>query len=218
MTWSYSSLTAFEQCPRRYAVVRIYKQVPDPPNAASIHGNEVHKALELYVKEGAELPAKYAQYEPMVRKIAAAPGRVCAEQRFALTRDLKPTTFFADDCWVRGVLDVTVVNAPKAAVLDYKTGKPKNDIDQLKLFAGAVMAQEPAVDTVRTGYIWLAFNIMDTETYTRSQVEEIWSGFDVRVQRMENAIQYEEFPPKPSGLCRGYCPVPKRICEFSGRS
>ena len=218
MTWSYSSLTAFEQCPRRYAVVRIYKQVPDPPNAASTHGNEVHKALELYVKDRTQLPEKYAQYEPMVSKIVSSKGTVHAEQRFALTRDLKPTTFFADDCWVRGVLDVTVVNAPKATVLDYKTGKPKNDIDQLKLFAGAVMAMEPEVETVRTGYLWLQYSIMDVETYARSDVDAIWGGFDSRVQRMELALKYDEFPPKPSGLCKNYCPVPKRICEFSGRS
>ncbi len=217
-TWSYSSLSSFEQCPRRYAVIRVHKLVADPPNAASKHGDEVHKALELYVKDGTALPVKYAQYEPIVSKIAKSPGDVYAEQRFALTRDIKPTTFFAPDCWVRGVLDVTVVRGAKATVLDYKTGKPKNDPDQLKLFAAAVFGQYPEVDTVKTGYLWLAYDIADTEIYTRSQAADIWKSFEVRVERLEHAMKYDEFPPKPSGLCKNYCPVPKNICEFSGRS
>lgn len=215
--WSYSSLTSFETCPRRHAITKIHKIIQEPQTQATIHGNEVHKALELYGKGKQEMPEKYLEHKPIVDILVRAPGEKKFETKFALTRDLKPTSFFADDCWVRGVLDVQTINGNTATVLDYKTGKPKTDGDQLRLFAAATFASNPEVEVAHTGYIWLAYNLLDKATYTRDQADEIWEGFRVRVQRLENAIKYDEFPPKPSGLCRNWCPVPKRLCEFSGK-
>lgn len=216
--WSYSSLTAFETCPRRYQVVRILKLIKEEETVATRHGNEVHKALELYGRDGTALPEKYASYQPMMDAILRAPGEKHFEVKFALTENLQPTDFFAPNCWVRGVLDVQIINGEKAVVVDHKTGKPKNDPSQLKLFAAATFAQHPTTQAVTTGYAWLAFNLLDRETYTRAQADAIWAGFRSRVSRLDQALEYDEFPPKPSGLCRQWCPVPKRICEFSGRN
>ena len=45
-----------------------------------------------------------------------ARDRVEAEQKMALTKNLKPTTFFAKDVWVRGITDVTIVKNDKAFI------------------------------------------------------------------------------------------------------
>ena len=49
--WSYSSLTNFETCPRQFKLLKIDKVVPFKETEAIRHGNEVHKALELRLKD-----------------------------------------------------------------------------------------------------------------------------------------------------------------------
>jgi hypothetical protein len=50
ITWSYSSLKTFEQCPKKYYHLRIVKDVKDEGSEATIYGQEVHKAAEEYIK------------------------------------------------------------------------------------------------------------------------------------------------------------------------
>lgn len=214
--WSYSSLSAFETCPRRYRLTRIDKAVKEPQTEATIHGNEVHKALETAVG-GAALPLKYRAYTPIVDLVRRSPGVKTAEIKFGLTRNLTPTDFWASNVWCRGVLDLRIVQPKCVTVIDWKTGKPKPDADQLKLFAAAALAHHPYADTIKTGYAWLTHNRLDVETFKRGDEAAIWQEFLPRVQRVERAAETGEYPPRPSGLCRAWCPVPKSMCEFSGR-
>lgn len=218
LPWSYSSLTAFETCPRRFKLIKLTKEVSDPPNEAAAHGNEVHKALENALKDGRPLPEKYAQYQPMVNMVRMRPGKRLVEYKFALTAGFRPTEFFAKDAWCRGVIDAAVLGTKSATVMDWKTGKVKEDHDQLKLFAGVTFAAYPYIEEVRTGYVWLAHNKLTPKTFTKDDTAEIWQEFLPRVQRLTRAAERDDFPPKPSGLCTKWCPVPNSKCEFSGRT
>lgn len=215
--WSYSSLTAFETCPRRFHLTRIAKVVVEPQTQATIHGNEVHKALELYVGGKEALPEKYKQYKPMADKLRMTPGQKFLEERLGLTKALTPTTFFAKDVWLRSVLDVNILREKSAIVLDYKTGKRKVDGDQLRLFAGVALSKWPHIKEVKTGYLWLQTGQMDTQTFTQDDRQPIMQEFAVRVSRMEKAQAADEWVPRPSGLCREWCPVGKRNCEYCGK-
>ena len=46
-TWSYSSLSLFKQCPRKYHRLRVVKDVKEDDAEHLIYGNAVHKAAEL---------------------------------------------------------------------------------------------------------------------------------------------------------------------------
>ena len=127
--WSYSSLTAFETCPKRFFITRISKQVQEPQTEATIHGNAVHKALEEYIGGKAPMPAKYESYLPVADKVRDTPGEKLLEYKFGLTAGLQPTTFFAKDCWARGVIDVGIKQPNQVILLDWKTGKRKADHD-----------------------------------------------------------------------------------------
>ena len=210
--WSYSSLTKFETCPRQYYAVRVSKEVTEPPTDATLWGNAVHKALELRVAEKKPLPKTMAQWEPLVNKIICKPGRVFTETKFALTKGYKLTTWFAKDVWVRGIVDIGIDAGKKAVVLDWKTGKPKPDSEQLKLFAAFMFHSKPYMQQVSTGFVWLAHNKITKETYTREQLPEIWQEFLPRVRRLELAYEGNKWEPRPSGLCNGWCPHKK--CEF----
>lgn len=216
--WSYSSLTAFETCPRRYKLTRITKEVVEPPYDHRAHGNDLHKAVELAVKGEEPMPAKYKQYIPIVEMVRATEGAKHVEQKFGITSSFASTTFFGKDVWLRGVIDLNVIRKKIAITLDWKTGKVKNDNDQLKLFAAATFTMYPFIETVHTGYAWLAHGQMTTEKFERADLPHIWQEFIPRVRRVDAAAQSGEYPPRPSGLCQKWCPVPKAKCEFSGKA
>ena len=214
--WSYSALTAFETCQRRFYLTRIAKVVTEKQSEATLHGNAVHKALEQYVGGEAPLPDKYEVYRPMADKLKATPGKKLLEYKFALTRNLTPTTYFAPDAWCRGVIDYALVKTKTAVVADYKTGKRKLDGDQLRLFGGAALSLWPYVERVRTGYLWLQTGVIDQDTFTQEDRQPIFQEFAGRVYRMETALKADTWPPTPSGLCKDWCPVGRTNCEYCG--
>lgn len=218
--WSYSSLTAFETCAKRYYHIKVAKDVSDTPGEAATWGQTVHKYLEDRVKDATPLPAAVAHYETLVAPLLRGQGEVFAEQQLAVNANLQPTDWFGADTWCRGIIDVGVVSptGKSAVLLDWKTGKRKPENDQLKLFAGMAFAHSPELQKIKTGFVWLKENKIDRAEFTRDDIPAIWLTFSPRVKRMERAFESGEFPPKPSGLCSKWCPVPKSKCSFSGKS
>ena len=214
--WSYSSLNAFETCPRRFYLTRIAKVVQEPQTTATAWGNAVHKALEDAVKGSSPLTERYATYQLLVDKLKTTPGQKFTERKFGITNGYGPTTFFAKNVWFRGVIDLTIDAGKTVHILDYKTGKVKEDGDQLKLFAAAGFAQHPHAQRIRTGYIWLAHDQLTRRDFDRDELPTIWQEFIPRVQRMENAQAKNDWPARPSGLCRTWCPVGKANCSHCG--
>lgn len=210
--WSYSSLQSFETCARRHNLTKITKAVIEPTSPAMAAGRAVHKAMEDGV-QGKVIPSAYGGLKPIIERIRQAPGQKQTERKWGLTKNLTPCDFFDKSVWVRGVLDLSVVRTDHALVLDYKTGKIKQDSDQLKLFAGAGFAMYPFARYVRTGYLWLDNNKITDETYEREDAPGIWQEFLPRIQRMERAQTEGKWEPNPSGLC-GWCPVGRAHCEF----
>lgn len=214
--WSFSSLNDFETCNLRYYLTRVAKVVKEKQSPEMLEGNKRHKALELYVGGKAPLPTEYAGDRPMADKIKAAPGQKLLEYAFGLNKALQPVGFWAKDVWVRGKLDVAVVRQRTALVLDYKTGKRKKTLDQLKMFAGATFREFPYLEKVTTGYAWLPIGKIDTEVFKKEDEPAIWQEFAIRVHRMEDASRTGVFRPNPSGLCRAHCPVGKSNCSQCG--
>lgn len=215
--WSYSSLTSFETCPRRHYILRVSKQVAEPESEEQRWGNAVHKALEDRVGKKTPLPPGMEKFEKFAAPFDSAAGEVFTETKIALTKNLEPTTWFGKDVWVRCIVDVGTRRDGVATALDWKTGKPKPDSDQLRLFAAAIMHKWPEVNKVSTGFVWLAYNKLTKDVFTREQLGEIWSEFSPRVARLDTAAANNSWPPKPSGLCAKWCPVGKSRCEFCGK-
>lgn len=215
VAWSYSALTAFEGCPRRFYHTRVKKDVSDPPGEEAKWGQRVHKHLEDRINIKAELPDELQKLEPLCSKMESAPGDTVAEIKYCLTSSYRPTGYFAKDAWLRVVVDVKKKNGVNVGAFDWKTGKRKPESEQLRLTAATIMAAEPEVEKVTTGFIWLKDNKIDKETFTRDQVPEIWQEFLSRVRRMEIAHEDNKWEAKPSGLCKAWCPVTS--CSFNGR-
>lgn len=214
MAWSYTALTSFETCPRKHYHTRIAKDVPDPPGAEAQWGTRVHKYLEDRIKLGTPLPESTRQYEPYAQRIANTRGDVITERKVAVTKDLKPTDFFAEDVWCRGIFDLTIVREDHVIILDWKTGKRRPGSDQLDLFAALARQLHPEASRITTGFVWLKAQKIDKETWRPCDLDDVWAGFVRRATRLEQAVETNSFDPKPNGLCRRYCPV--RSCLYHG--
>lgn len=215
--WSFSSLTSFETCGKRYFHLKVAKDVLELPNEATAWGSTVHKHLEDRVRDGVPLPDVLQPYEKLVEPILKANGTVLVEQRMAINADLQPVDWDCDSAWCRGIVDVGVLTRNRVTLLDWKTGKRKPDSDQLKLFAGLAFAHYPEVEVVNTGFVWLKEGVIDKEIFYRSELDRIWMSFLPRITRLERAYSERKFLPRPSGLCRKWCPVPHSLCNFSGK-
>ena len=215
--WSYSALTSYETCPKRYQLTRVTKQVIEKQTEATVWGNEVHKALELFAKGQKPLPETMEEYGRYVRKIQKIEGKRIVEERVALTKNFRRTTWMAKDVWVRGIIDIGVVGSDTAYLLDWKTGKHRPDNDQLKLFAALAFAVFPWIRYVITGFIWLKPKKFDKQEFTREQLTDIWNEFLPRLSRLAHSYDNDKWLPKPSGLCKNWCPVRRSLCEFSGQ-
>lgn len=221
LPWSHSALSDFNNCPRAYYHKRIAKDVVDPPNEAGLWGDYVHKQFERYLNElnapewdGRKvlLPADLEQYREYLDCIAAMPGELFVECKYAINTNLYPCDFFAKNVWCRSILDILSIEGERASVLDHKTGKRKKDTRQLKLNALMVFIHHPSVKIVRTAYMWLKDNARDSETYIRTNEAALWEEFIPDLVRFKTAFKQEIFVPRPSGLCNGWCPVTD--CEF----
>ena len=214
LSHSYSSIKLFENCPLRYYRQRITKDVVDEGGEASKHGERIHAFLENRLK-GSGLDAEIAQYEPLclsVEKLARQ-GELYIEQELVLTDNLTATGWWDADAWLRSKLDVLVIVGGEAVVMDWKTGKRNADQFQMQLFAAQVFKHYPDVQRVKTSLVWLKTMEMDTNTYKRSGVNAIWAEVMKRIQRIHSSLEHDNWPAKPSGLCR-YCPC-RHDCDYA---
>lgn len=219
--WSYSALSSFETCPRRHNLTKIAKTVTERQSEQMLWGNKVHKALELRLKNKTPLAAAFVAYEPHIQsieRVVTGGGVADAEQKMGIDINYNPVGFFAPNIWARAITDVTVTKGLRAAVIDWKTGKPTPASAQLKLCAAMTFHAKPYLKEVVTSFMWLVQGTTTNEVYTKGDLPDIWNEFHPRVRRMEQAIESDNFPPKPSGLCREWCPVPRSMCEHSGKT
>lgn len=213
LTHSFSSLKMYENCPKRYYYQRISKEVKDTGSDATYYGERVHEALEHRLESKVDLTEETKAYEPLCAMIEGLGGTLHVEQKLCLSENLTATGWWDDDAWLRSILDVLVIKDNTAIVFDWKTGKRRPDFTQLEMFALQVFRHHPDIDNVKSCFIWLKDMTMDSDTYHRTNSDDMWVGLLSRVERIKQSAEHGKWPPKPSGLCR-YCPA-KNICEYA---
>ena len=209
VSWSHSALKDYEGCPKRYQEVKVLKNFPFTETEATRYGNEVHKALELYIRDGKPVPPEYAQFVPVVDALMQKPGRKLAEQQMALTKDLEPCGWRDKEVWVRGITDLLILDDENmtAWVIDWKTGSNKYpDRDQLRLMALLVFAHYPHIRKVNAALLFIVKNDMVKLSMTVDQADTTWWDYRERVARLEKAFATDVWNAKPSPLCP-WCPA-----------
>lgn len=204
--WTASSLDAYLTCPSRFYHTKIAKDVKDlPPGDALLLGRKLHKAFENAVNWDDPLPAEYRHLQGLIDKIKALPGEKLPEYKMGVTEAFQACGFFDKEVWSRGAADLIVKHGKTCAIIDYKTGKRKPS-DQLKLYAAYAFATWPEIEEVHTLFVWLKEKKIDRKTFKREEAAGIWQDFLPIVARVKRSFDTDNWPARPSGLCRGWCP------------
>lgn len=221
-SWSYTKFRDSRTCLRKLKEVTIDKNFKEEYSDALREGDSLHGAFERYVSKGAPLPTgwKYLQdwADDAARKITQHQiTRVAAE--YGITRDFKPTGYYANNVWLRVKLDQLDLfpNGDKtlARVIDFKNGTPKDDPIQLAIYAAVVFIHYPDVIGVRTEYWWIKIKEKTHELFRPEDIKELWAELLPELAKMEEAQEKNSYPPRKNGLCKAYCPV--TTCEYNGK-
>lgn len=217
-TWSYSRLKAFETCPRQFYHVKVLREYEEPETEAMRYGNEFHEAAEHYIGSDASLPAKFNFAKPVLDTLKRSPGNKLCEFKMGMTADLEPCAFDDDNVWYRGIVDLNIVDPPKAKVIDYKTGRSAKYADkgQLELMALCTFAHFPEIEDIKAALLFVIANAFITDKYTRDDIPRLWEKWLGKHSRMEQAFKNDVWNANPSGLCRKHCPVTS--CAHNGRN
>ena len=217
--WSYTSLTGFETCPRQYFHQKIAKDIPFTETEAMRFGNQVHKSLEDYVRDKKPMPPEHSPYAAVGEKFLDMPGTKVVEKEMCVTNEWQPTdySYRNPSAWCRGKGDIIVLQGDKMFIGDYKTGKVKDDPSQMQLMTVLGFMHYPEVQVSVTSFIWLKQQPAQytMQVYKREDMPSMKAEFERRVEAMALAHESENFPPRPSGLCKAHCPV--KQCGYYGK-
>lgn len=222
-SWSFSRLRDYRSCPRKFNEVVQLKKYPEPKSPELDMGDGLHRAFARRVDQGIALPTTFEHLKEWgddAAKVMHPFQTTMCEKEIALTRDLKVTGYFDNNVWLRLKIDLvslypTKSGAAVARVVDYKTGKPNDDIIQLALYAQGVFSMFKEVIAVRAEYWWTQIMDKSHEMFNRDDMKELWAELLPELNAMEAAQKNNDYPARRNGLCKKHCPV--WTCEHNGR-
>lgn len=207
IVWSYSFLSTYERCARQAEARYVTKELKFVESPEAAHGNRVHKALENRIKGAAPLPEDLQAYQKYIDRIKSVDRIAMAELELGVTRDWKPTTFFARNVRGRCKLDVVMMQGNDALIFDWKTGKVWEDPKELEIQALMLQIAYPHLEQIMGAYVWLkedeygpVYDLTSTLGKTKKWVEKT-------ISEVEKCIWY----PTKNKLCP-WCQV--STCRF----
>jgi PD-(D/E)XK nuclease superfamily len=153
LPWSYTKLTTFERCPKLGRARYITKTLPYIESEAAKEGNRVHDAIEHYVKDGVALPSDLTWIIDFIPSKRYEVDILSVERWFNFNEHNQLTH---SKSWFTAKIDLLQIeNGDIAWIIDWKTGKPWEDPNQLNIYSTAVKAHYPKVRHWRGMYVWL---------------------------------------------------------------
>ena len=220
ISWSYSSLKTFQQCPKKYYHLKVAKDIKDDGSEATVYGKEVHSAAENYIKNGEPIPEKFAFIKGTLDALNKIPGDKHCEIQLGVAKQGGRYTacgFFDKNVWWRGIADLLIVNNDEAYLVDYKTSKNAKyaDTKQLDLLAAAVFLHYPNIRIIKSALIFVVSNEFVRKEHDSAFKLAYWEHFRFDLERLEKAMEVNVWNAVSSPLC-GWCPV-KSCVNFRER-
>lgn len=159
--WAFTKLKAFETCPRSGYAKYIRKDMPWVDSEAKERGREYHEHFERYINSSTPFPNELAWCAELIPVPDRDTHTFQAEVALGIDEDGEPCGFHDPFCWFRGKLDLLDISLngtghpDLAFIIDWKTGKPWEDPDELHLHAMLAKAHYPDVRHWRGVYAWL---------------------------------------------------------------
>lgn len=215
--WSYSSLKTFTQCAKKYYHLKVAKDIVDKGSEATIYGKELHRAAELFIKEGTPLPGKFSFLRPALDVLNKLPGDKYCELELGVKKvgdEYEPCGFSDADYWWHGIGDLIIINGDKAHSVDYKSSKNAKyaDLTQLDIMAAAIFTHFPEVKTIKSALLFVVSNEFVHKTHYVEQRDDYFASFAPELDRLAAAKKNNVWNANSGPLCR-FCPVV--VCEHN---
>jgi CRISPR/Cas system-associated exonuclease Cas4 (RecB family) len=207
MILSYSFIRDYQNCPRKAHHKYVLRDLPKEDSAALRHGNLVHKMLEDAINENKPLSENYKRYVSALRSLQSP---VKAEVKLASDPNGSPCDFFAAEAAFRGKVDVLVSNDREAVLVDWKTGKVREDPLELEIQACLTKINYSQLKIISGYYVWLA----EARIGKKFIFKENEQTFRWLSKLRKEIMGLEEWKPMPNPLC-GWCQL--LSCEFNRR-
>jgi len=208
--WSYSSLDMFATCPKKLYHIKIAKDAKDEDSSFSADGKLIHEAFYKRIVHGVPFPLPMRHYEKIAAAYELLPGEKHGELQLALDAQLSPCAWFDKQAWVRAIVDLAIVSEDKtkALIIDWKTGKPKDGYDQLKLSAAVLSRYMPEIQKFTCAYVWVNHSAAPPSVVKleKKHMKAVWADNIEIVREIEEAIKTTSFPATENPLCL-WCPV-----------
>jgi hypothetical protein len=212
VTWSYSSLKTFQQCPKKYYHLKIAKDIQQEDTVHTIYGKEVHKAAEDYIKEGKPVPEKYSYVLDTLDALNKIPGEKYCEIELGIkkTSDGKYVAceFKDPKYWWHGIADLVIIDGGLAYLADYKTSKNAKyaDTKQLDLLAAGVFLHFPQVIEIKSALAFVVSGEFVKKEHHSFYKTKYLETMKPELDRLEAALSNKVWNPVSGPLC-GFCPV-----------
>ena len=217
ITWSYSSIKTFSQCPKKYYHLKVARDVQDIVGEAASYGTEMHKAAEDHIKLGTPLPPKFAFIQMFMDAVKNIPGEKHCEVKMGI-KEVNGKHVACDfddpDYWWHGIADLLIIDGHKAYSMDYKTSKNAKYADpkQLDLVAYAIFLHYPKVMIVKSALAFVVSGEFVKKEHLATERSDYIRVFDKDLEQLAGAHESGVWNAKTSALCR-FCPVLK--CEHN---
>jgi|TARA_R110000744_G_scaffold32453_1_gene75936 hypothetical protein len=210
---SYSHIKAFEQCPKQFYHAKHLNEFPFQESEHTLYGKEMHTAAEDYIGKDTPLSSRFSYLSDSLDSLKRKQGNKFPEIKLGITASFVPCGFFSKEVWIRGVLDLLILDGSKAWIIDYKSSKKTEyaDKDQLELMALLTFASYPEVETINAGLLFPRVNKLIKAKYSKADKGKLWSGWVARNDAMKRAYELDKWATRQSGLCRRHCPVTQCI-------
>ena len=191
----------------------IARDLPREPETPEMKwGNEVHRAME---RRDQRLERQHGLRQRCFMPHAPLDGcHVEPEQKLGMTKSGRPCDFWDEQVWLRGVLDAPILLTTDSAVLiDWKTGKRREEPFELEIGALLLQAQRPELVKIVGCYMWLKEK-QKGPPHDLSDTARTWAMVQTIMGDIEHCLDTGRFDKTPGPLC-GWCPV--KDCQHNRR-
>ena len=207
MSFSYSRISMFERCPKKYEYRYITKfEIPDNDNMIFEKGRYIHAILEHY-PELPEFEFKYkdnkvkrlyflneishlCKHDNKIKYLLSKDVMYERELKFHLNESLLNSD--ENDSYVNGIIDYVGKTDDKIILVDWKSGKSRKyaSFEQLKLYSIWAFNTFPDINIVKAFLIFVEQNIFVYEEITRDECELIKNNLKFKLNDIEKTTSF----------------------------
>lgn len=230
--YSYSKIETYMSCPYKFKLNYIDKISVFTENKALEKGSRIHEIIEFFEpsaywkmkpfdyklldeseqKECEEIALTFCKSE-LGKKYLNHRGVIGHEIKMGLDKKLQPCNYFSEDAILRGKIDFTIKDGNKILVVDWKSGKVKEQAymsnDQVMLYAIWAFNMFSDIDEVQADYVYVEHNELHSFNFKRENYKNFSQNYAQKIKKIETDEVFKKVPQRLCSYCdyfkQNYC-------------